>query len=170
MYGNIDNFQGDHLKHYYERHNTRGKRAYEKVVIDEVDNMLLDNASHITMLPKKFSGFEHLNYFMRMCWIIYLKFDQQYVRGNNKLYWVERLLKNSNGKVGIDVENVDNIKVEVKNRLKHTVETLEPLMIYIFFKQDTEVLDDLGIDEGIIKPPKYLESFLKAQIKNWIIS
>ena len=68
------------------------------------------------------------------------------------------------------MENGDNIKVKVKNRLEHTVATLEPLMIYVFFKQDAKVLDDLGIDEEMTRPRKYLVRFLKAQTKNWIRS
>ena len=128
VYGSIGQFQGDHLRHHYEQYNTRGKRAYEKVIIDEVDNMLLDNANHITMLSKKFCGFEHLNLYMKTCWSIFLQFDQQYVRSNGKLYWVKCLAKSDNGRKALYSESEDNIMFEVKNRLEHTVQILEPII------------------------------------------
>ena len=128
VYRSIGNFQGDNLRHHYEQHSTRGKRAYEKVIIDEVDNMLLDNANHITMLSKKFWGFEHLNYYMKILWSIYLQFDKNYVISNHKLYWIKCLAKSSDGTNIIYSENVDNVKYEIKNRLEHTVQSLEPII------------------------------------------
>ena len=38
VYGDIDNFEFDWLRHHYSKLNTRGKRKCEAVIIDEVDN------------------------------------------------------------------------------------------------------------------------------------
>ena len=127
VYGDISNFQGDHLRHHYEQYNTRGKRPYEKVIIDEVDNMLLDNASHTTMLSKKFWGFEHLNLYMKICWSIFIQFEKQYQECNGKLYWVKNLAI-CNGKAALFSNSKENIKYEVKNRLEYTVKNLEPII------------------------------------------
>ena len=50
VYGDIKNLQGDHLRHHFKMDNKRNDRKYEKVIVDEVDNLLLDNAHYITIL------------------------------------------------------------------------------------------------------------------------
>lgn len=44
VYGDVKNFQWDYLKDTFKQEKTRWMREYDYVIIDEVDNMLLDNA------------------------------------------------------------------------------------------------------------------------------
>ena len=74
VYGDIKNFQGDHLRHHFKKENTRKDRKYDKVIIDEVDNMLLDNVHHITMLSNQDQGFWQLDIFIRKTWCFFKQF------------------------------------------------------------------------------------------------
>ena len=43
----------DILRHDYKKWNTRDKRGFDCVIIDEVDSMLIDSNKHKTLLSSK---------------------------------------------------------------------------------------------------------------------
>ena len=93
VYGDIKNFQGDHLRHHFKKDNTRNDRKYEKVIIDEVDNMLLDNAHHITMLSDQHQGFDELDILIRRTWSIFLNFHEGFFKVQDKTCWSKSVIK-----------------------------------------------------------------------------
>ena len=109
VYGNIGSFEGDYLTHYFKGKNTRGDREFEKsiCIVDEVDNMLLDNSDHITMLSSDFHGFEPLSYFIRAVGSYLAQFMTKIVNVNKNFYYVENLAIKEVEENGFFVQKVD---------------------------------------------------------------
>lgn len=61
-------FQVDMLYDEYQQRETRNKRPYKVVIIDEVDSMLIDEKSNQTLLASQFAGFSELITSMRIIW------------------------------------------------------------------------------------------------------
>ena len=95
IYGDVGSFAGDYLNHHWRNKDTRGSRKFEETVciIDEVDNLLLDNSDHITMLSSNFYGFEPLSYFMRVVWYFWLQFSSNIMVVDKKAYYVPGLIE-----------------------------------------------------------------------------
>ena len=106
VYGCPGTFQGDLLKHEFELQKTRGDRQYDIVIVDEVDNMLIDDARHITMLSGPMPGFEYLLGLLLNCWNILIKFDQRFEVRDGKLIWINEDFKNEDGKLLTVVEKL----------------------------------------------------------------
>lgn len=68
VYGSIGNFQFDYLKDYFLEQETRVKREFGVVILDEVDSMLIDNGRHIAKLAVPFAGMESLRYLYIKIW------------------------------------------------------------------------------------------------------
>jgi len=99
VYGCPGTFQGDLLRHEFENQNTRGERKYDTVIVDEVDNMLIDDARHITMLSGSMPGFEHLLTLLVNFWNILSIFDSKFCEKDGKLIWMNEDLIDDNGKL-----------------------------------------------------------------------
>lgn len=78
LYGTIGNFQFDYLKDSFLGLGTRGGREFHTIILDEVDSMIIDNASHIAKLSSPFPGMESLKY-------IYIKIWQALATGEEKV-------------------------------------------------------------------------------------
>ncbi|MDN3030001.1 MAG: hypothetical protein QMO91_01325 [Candidatus Tisiphia sp.] len=68
VYGCIGNFQFDYLKDSFLGLKTRADRPFESIVLDEVDSMIIDNASHIAKLSEQLPGMESLKYVYIKIW------------------------------------------------------------------------------------------------------
>ncbi|WP_341755618.1 Ulp1 family isopeptidase [Candidatus Tisiphia endosymbiont of Ptychoptera albimana] len=72
LYGSISNFQFDLLKHEHQDLETRGKqnkeRAFDVVIVDEADSMLVDNGGHLAKLSGPLPGMEYLEPFLVYIW------------------------------------------------------------------------------------------------------
>lgn len=60
VYGTIGNFEFDYLKHRVGLSEIRGAREFGALIIDEADNVVLDNATHIAKISGQISGMEYL--------------------------------------------------------------------------------------------------------------
>ncbi len=78
VYGSISNFQFDYLKDSFLGYKTRGDREFGEIILDEVDSMIIDNASHIAKLSGPLPGMESLKY-------IYIKIWQELHKAESKL-------------------------------------------------------------------------------------
>ncbi|BES99166.1 SecA DEAD-like domain [Nesidiocoris tenuis] len=68
VYGSIGNFQFDYLKDSFLNLNTRGGRQFDCIVLDEVDSMIIDNATHIAKLSEPLPGMDSLKYVYIKIW------------------------------------------------------------------------------------------------------
>ncbi|XP_053695325.1 uncharacterized protein LOC128742863 [Sabethes cyaneus] len=69
VYGSIGNFQFDFLRDSFLGLGTRAGRPFENIILDEVDSMIIDNASHIAKLSGSLPGMENLKYVYIKLWI-----------------------------------------------------------------------------------------------------
>lgn len=69
VYGTIGNFQFDFLKDSFLGLSTRAGRKFDSIILDEVDSMIIDNASHIAKLSSPFPGMESLKYIYINIWM-----------------------------------------------------------------------------------------------------
>ncbi|KJV54898.1 secA DEAD-like domain protein, partial [Orientia chuto str. Dubai] len=60
VYGPIQEFQFDWLRHEHKKHGTRGNRKCEVVIVDEVDSMLIDELGQVARLARSMPGIEHV--------------------------------------------------------------------------------------------------------------
>jgi hypothetical protein len=68
VYGTIGNFQFDYLKDSFLGLKTRAYRSFESIILDEVDSMIIDNASHIAKLAGALPGMESFKYIYIKIW------------------------------------------------------------------------------------------------------
>ena len=68
VYGELSNFQRDHLLQTFYGRNIKGDRAFEYIVVDEVDSMLLDNGNNVLFLSHNIPGFETLESLFVYIW------------------------------------------------------------------------------------------------------
>ncbi|XP_014208587.2 uncharacterized protein LOC106639465 [Copidosoma floridanum] len=68
VYGSISDFQFDYLRDTAEGLGTMSGRQFGRVILDEVDNMLVDNGRHIAKISSPFPGMENLKYIYLRIW------------------------------------------------------------------------------------------------------
>lgn len=68
VYGSISSFQFDYLKDSFLGLKTRSGREFGTIILDEVDSMIIDNASHIAKLSEPLPGMENLKYIYIKIW------------------------------------------------------------------------------------------------------
>ncbi|XP_058809202.1 uncharacterized protein LOC131674499 [Phymastichus coffea] len=68
VYGSISDFQFDFLRDTAEGLGTMSGRQFGRVILDEVDNMLVDNGRHIAKISSPFPGMENLKYIYIQIW------------------------------------------------------------------------------------------------------
>ena len=61
-YGDSLSFEGDILRSEFMGIKGRGKRAFECIIIDEIDNICLDNIKNITEIIDNFKGYKYLEF------------------------------------------------------------------------------------------------------------
>ncbi|XP_047468014.1 uncharacterized protein LOC125024278 [Mugil cephalus] len=70
VYGTVSTFAADSLREQFERKTTRGPRAFECVVVDEVDYMTLDSGVQVTFLSHQASGMRHVEQVLAATWAV----------------------------------------------------------------------------------------------------
>lgn len=68
VYGDVSHFQFDVLRQEFSLLDTRGKRPFGVVIIDEVDCMLIDENNKIARLADYIPGMEYLNHLFYAIW------------------------------------------------------------------------------------------------------
>ena len=76
VYGTIGNFEFDYLRHLTQFSNTKGARKFGSLIIDEADNVVLDNATHVAKTSRLIPGMEALKYVYITIWQELIKSEQ----------------------------------------------------------------------------------------------
>jgi len=99
VYGDITDFEGDLLRHEFNRLNTKGDRGFGTVIVDEVDNMCIDNLGSSTRLGSHFVGLEYLDILLVTIWQQLDMLDKQIQRVQGKLVYLSPELKIESGEI-----------------------------------------------------------------------
>ena len=160
VYGSPGAFQGDLLRHEFELQNTKGDRKYDTVIVDEVDNMLIDDARHITMLSGPMPGFEHLLSLLLCWWNIFKQIDQNFIIKDDKLYWTNEDVFDKDGKILLRKQSVRGNLFIVHNRFEFTSSLVTEAIRKIIKEENLD-------DDKKIEFPQYLKEFALGQTKSW---
>ena len=163
VYGSPGAFQGDLLRHEFELQNTKGDRKYDTVIVDEVDNMLIDDARHITMLSGPMPGFEHLLSLLLCWWNIFKQIDQNFIIKDDKLYWTNEDVFDKDGKILLRKQSVRGNLFIVYNRLKFGSNLVTEALRAIIKEEQLD-------DDKKIEFPQYLKEFALGQSWSWVES
>jgi len=130
VYGNNEEFEADVLRTDYSLLNTRGKRKFGVVIVDEVDSMLIDQSGDSTRLVGNMPGMDHLIPFLAMVWhkvkamqasLIPLgektfRIDPNFEKGDNILDAVMQLLPNEI-KTTYNVVDIEKLKEKIQETI-----------------------------------------------------
>lgn len=160
VYGNVLNFVADILtRDDQTRLSLRENRPLDVVVIDEVDNMFVDQASHTTMLTRGIPGFTHLEPILVALWTEFTEINRHlaYDVELKSWIWVEGKYELENGRVILLGE--ENKASIVKDKKALTEELLKSYLTKLF-----------GAEPPLLHIPNALKSFVLFQQDNWIQS
>nr|CAH7769926.1 unnamed protein product [Callosobruchus chinensis] len=151
VYGSINNFQFDHLKHSFLGLSTRGARPFDKIILDEVDSMIIDNASHIAKLSNPMPGMESLKY-------VYINIWQALYKAEAKV--VQELKDTLKSKVE-DISDNDQAPVLYESFLNELQNSIIPrIKDYIRSSNPTKV--------DII--PSHIQEYAEKSLDRWMDS
>ncbi len=154
VYGSISNFQFDYLKDSFLGLGTRAGRAFESIILDEVDSMIIDNASHIAKLSGPLAGMESLKY-------VYIKIWQALYKAEEKI--VEEFQKELKRKAQElqelpDSEEAQLLYKKFKNELQDSI--IPKIKNYIKSSNPTKI--------DII--PSHIQEYADNSLDRWINS
>lgn len=185
VYGAPHVYQGDILNEEFHGITTRANRPYNCAIIDEVDNMLIDDAMHITRLSADVSQFEHLKPVLYGWWSILQIFKQNlhYDEETWKWYYIEGRKTRKDGKTYIEEKEFfddDKKKFEIPDLYQYIVKwvsrQLEESLVRgidnpkVNFDLEGKVEEIENIQKVKIAVPSSLFEFAKNQWKKWVKS
>uniref|UniRef100_A0A087X602 Protein translocase subunit SecA n=1 Tax=Poecilia formosa TaxID=48698 RepID=A0A087X602_POEFO len=68
VYGTVDEFAGDWLRHHFHRKDIFGQRTFQCAIVDEVDSLMLDKGHHVVYLSSDTPALQHLNPLLALIW------------------------------------------------------------------------------------------------------
>ncbi|KAG7497444.1 translocase subunit-like [Solea senegalensis] len=68
VYGTVEEFAGDWLKHHFERMDIFGQRKFQCAIVDEVDSLMLDKGLHAVYLSSDMPALRHLSPLLAFIW------------------------------------------------------------------------------------------------------
>ncbi|XP_078020234.1 uncharacterized protein LOC144459676 [Epinephelus lanceolatus] len=68
VYGTVEEFAGDWLRHHFNRMDIFGQRTFECAIVDEVDSLMLDKGLHVVYLSSDMPALQHLNPLLAFIW------------------------------------------------------------------------------------------------------
>ncbi|KAM4537419.1 protein translocase subunit SecA-like [Odontesthes bonariensis] len=68
VYGTVEEFAGDWLRHHFHRMDIFGKRTFQCAIVDEVDSLMLDKGHHVVYLSSEMPALRHLNPLLAFIW------------------------------------------------------------------------------------------------------
>jgi hypothetical protein len=142
VYGAINDFQFDLLRDEYSRLGTRGRRPFEVVIVDEVDNLLIDEGSKIAMLANGMPGMDNLKPLLMFLWF---RFQQ---------------LKGSIFKKGTDYYYQ---AISASGQFEY-----QKINIFSFIEEKLLVYSQIILKENPHLVPIHLLKFYEVQLKKWI--
>ena len=85
-YGDELSFEGDILRSEFLGLPGRGKRQFDCIIIDEIDNICLDNIKNMTELVDNFKGYKYLEYFYLFIFNELLEIERKEYLGKSNEY------------------------------------------------------------------------------------
>ncbi|XP_058803671.1 uncharacterized protein LOC131671332 [Phymastichus coffea] len=131
IYGSISNFQFDYLKDSFFNLKTRAERPFQSIILDEVDSMIIDNASHIAKLSEPFPGMENLKYIYIKIWqelhkaekrIIHELKEQLKVRAEE----IQKLSLSEDESQSLYEEFLDELEESIIQKIKDSIKQAKP--------------------------------------------
>ena len=104
VYGDISQFQFDILRDEFSLLNTRHKRPFDVVIIDEVDSMLIDENNKIARLAENIPGMEYLNPLLNAIYLVTNNCqdqDQEIFYKRTIIHEIKRLILEKNSQLTI---------------------------------------------------------------------
>lgn len=143
VYGDANNFEFDFLRDKYSGLGTRGKRPYQAVILDEVDNLLIEGNDKIAMLSNSNPGMNSLNPIFIFLW-----------------HQLQFLIKR---------ENEKRIREGKKTLSQSNYQDVYDYLVKNLDKDLSEILSmDDEVDSKKINIPKHLKEFVKEEKAVWI--
>ncbi|TKS93191.1 hypothetical protein D9C73_026822 [Collichthys lucidus] len=68
VYGTVEEFAGDWLRHNFQRKDTFGQRTFQCAIVDEVDSLMLDKGHHVVYIGTDMPALQHLNALLAFIW------------------------------------------------------------------------------------------------------
>ncbi|KAM4714712.1 protein translocase subunit SecA-like [Anableps anableps] len=68
VYGTVEQFAGDWLRHHFHRRDIFGQRTFQCAIVDEVDSLMLDKGHHVVYLSSDMPALQHLNPLLALIW------------------------------------------------------------------------------------------------------
>lgn len=148
LYGSINNFQFDYLKDSFLGLGTRGNRGFGRVILDEVDNMIIDNAGHIAKLSGPFPGMESFRY-------IYIKIWQELTKAADDEEILQLYTRSDSQEINKDI--LDSIYNRLRNKVKE--------QLIKEFSGNQQDVQEHNLKQMI---PLHLQDYAKSKIETWI--
>ncbi|CAK6975550.1 protein translocase subunit SecA 2-like [Scomber scombrus] len=68
VYGTVEQFDGDWLRHHFQREDIFGQRKFQCAIVDEVDSLMLDKGHHVVYISSDMPALQHLNPLLACIW------------------------------------------------------------------------------------------------------
>ncbi|KAM8746500.1 LOW QUALITY PROTEIN: protein translocase subunit SecA-like [Acanthopagrus schlegelii] len=68
VYGTVEEFAGDWLRHHFQREDIFGKRTFQCAIVDEVDSLMLDKGLHVVYISSEIPALQHLSPLLAFIW------------------------------------------------------------------------------------------------------
>ncbi|XP_039677528.1 protein translocase subunit SecA-like [Perca fluviatilis] len=68
VYGTVEEFAGDWLRHHFHRMDIFGERTFQCAIVDEVDSLMLDKGLHVVYISSDMPALQHLNPLLALIW------------------------------------------------------------------------------------------------------
>lgn len=111
VYGDTTSFQADALREIFHFEKVRGDRKFKFCIVDEVDSMLIDQASYATKLVDKVPGFEFMEIVYTAIWKHVNDIENLFLPlgANQEVYCVDQT-------VGMDPKDIISLLSKVNSK------------------------------------------------------
>jgi hypothetical protein len=159
VYGTIQNFQGDYLRNINSSKSGRINRAFEDIIVDEVDCMWIDTARNSTMISSTIHGLECFIPLFCNAWDYMILLESNFTEEkiNGELYWTMTPSKVKDKKdLVIEFYDGKAVVLNIKDKREFIVNSLEK---YI----ESELKLSQNLDEVIPNVEGFTEEELKQK-------
>ncbi|XP_042367821.1 protein translocase subunit SecA-like [Plectropomus leopardus] len=156
VYGTVEQFAGDWLRHHFHREDVLGQRKFECAIVDEVDSLMLDKGLHVVYLSTSMPALQHLNPLLAFIWATanqYSETDTECTQSVQRA--VEAKIKDALCYTPCELSQ-DKCRVYVPGFLKNLVES--KLKVWIenaFYAQTMTMGHEYIIEEHGVVPVDY---------------
>jgi hypothetical protein len=171
LYGCISNFQFDYLRDSFKGLKTRADRKFDNVILDEVDNMIIDNASHIAKLSQPFPGMECFRYIYYNIWKKLCEAEKKVLSDDltptqEQINKIKEIVKSEQNLIDIDFFATNDLKKYAENKLDIWIEKAMHAKFYLNENQDY-ILQKNSSYEELIVPVDYINTGVTLKNTVW---